>query len=463
MDSELFARALGNIGPEAVQRTQLSRRLRAIQPTPKIDFDGHGSQSTTIDSVQKDGQRGGIKDEIRAHRAGVNCIAIDPFEGRHLISGGAEASIKLWDLATAENSQHKFINRPTAVVEKSPSSHQYGINHLCFYPFDSLAFISSSYDHKLKVYSTENMTASATFDLESVIYSHSLSPIANHLLVACATQHAAVRLVDLRSGASTHSLAGHERAVLSVAWSPHEEYILASGGSDGTARLWDIRRSSNSLGVLDLEDSVGILGEDGLGKNARDRNHGKAHTDAVNGVVWTDDGKYLVTAGHDERVRVWDMSTGANALSHFGPIIKNNHLSTLLPLLVPSNALEPGKQVMFYPNQKEILMFDLFGGSLLKRFRLPGVAAAPIRGSAAQGNFRNRTTSLAWRAGDVGLYSAHSDGVIRVWLPVTPEDVEADKDEGQEANGEEDESRKRKRDALEEIFRDLTRQKITFT
>lgn len=349
------------------------------------------------------------------------------------------------------------------MIEKSPSSHQYGINHVCFYPFDSLAFISSSYDHKVKVYSTEHLTPSATFDLDSVVYSHSLSPMADHLLVACATQHAAVRLVDLRSGANTHSLAGHQRAVLSVAWSPHEEYILASGSSDGTARLWDIRRSSNSLGVLDLNDSVGILGEDGLGMNARDRHHGKAHTDTVNGVVWSDDGKYLVTAGHDERVRVWDMSTGANALCHFGPIIKNTHLSTLLPLLVPSNCLEPGKQVMFYPNQKEILMFDLFGGTLLKRLRIPGVVAAPIRGSAMQDNLRNRTTSLAWRAGYVGLYSAHSDGIIRVWLPVTPEDAAADKDTAQEANSDEDESRKRKRDALEEIFRDLTRQKITFT
>ncbi|KAL8850076.1 MAG: hypothetical protein Q9221_005002 [Calogaya cf. arnoldii] len=463
MESQLFARALGNIGPEAFQRAELSRRLHAIQSAPEIEFDGHGSPSTTIDSGQKNERQRGIKEEARAHRAGVNCIAIDRFEGRHLISGGAEASIKIWDLSKAENTQHRFTNYPTAAVKKSASSHQYGITHLCFYPFDSLAFISSSYDQKMKVYSTETMTASATFDLESAIYSHSVSPIASHLLVACATQHAAIRLVDLRSGASTHSLAGHQRAVLSVAWSPHEEYILASGGSDGTARLWDIRRSSNSLGVLDLEDSVGMLGEDGLGKNARDRNCGKAHTDAVNGVVWTEDGKYLVTAGHDERVRVWDMSTGANALSHFGPIIKNTHLSTLLPLLVLSNALEPGKQIMFYPNQKEILMFDLFGGTLLKRLRLPGAAAATIRGSAAQGNFRSRTTCLAQRASDVGLYSAHSDGVIRVWLPVTPEDAEADGDMAQEADGDEDGGLKRKRDALEEIFRDLTRQKITFS
>lgn len=313
------------------------------------------------------------------------------------------------------------------------------------------------------MYATETMTASATFDLDSALYSHSLSPIADHLLVACATQHSAVRLVDLRSGASTHSLAGHQRAVLSVAWSPHEEYILASGSSDGTVRLWDIRRSANSLGMLDLVDAVGIVGEDGLGKNARSRDQGKAHTDAVNGVVWTDDGKYLVTAGHDERVRVWDMGTGANALSHFGPIIKNTHLSTLLPLLVPSHLVQTGKQVMFYPNQKEILMFDLFEGTLFKRLRVPGVPAASIPGKVTQGSTRSRTTSLAWRAGHVGLYSAHSDGAIRAWLPRIQEEAQAENEEAQGLETSEDESRKRKREALDEVFRDLTKQKITFT
>ncbi|KAL8730017.1 MAG: hypothetical protein Q9166_004341 [cf. Caloplaca sp. 2 TL-2023] len=434
MDLQLFGRALGTIGPEAVQRAELSRRLYAIQSAPGVEFDGQGEQHRSTNNEV----RGSTATELRAHQAG------------------------LWDLENAENVQHKFIHHPAAVAKKSPSSHQYGVTHLCFYPFDSLAFLSSSFDHKLKVYATETMTVSATFDLDSVVYSHSISPIANHLLVACATQHSAVRLVDLRSGASTHSLAGHQRAVLSVAWSPHEEYILASGSSDGTARLWDIRRSANSLGVLDLEDSVGIVGEDGLGKNARSRNSGKAHSDAVNGIVWTDDGQYIVTAGHDERVRVWDMSIGANALSHFGPIIKNTHLSTLLPSLVPSHILDSGKQVMFYPNHKEILMFDLFEGTLLKRLRPEGLLAASTRSNATQGHLRSRIMSLGWRVGQVGLYSAHSDGVIRAWLPKTPEDVEAENEKAEVADGEEDERRKRKREALDEVFRDLTRQRITF-
>lgn len=379
-----------------------------------------------------------------------------------MLSGGAESSIILWDLESAENTLNRCIYKPAAKASKAPSAHKFGITHLSFYPFDSLAFLSTSYDHTLKIYATETLALSASFDLNSVVYSHALSPIADHLLVACATQHPAVRLVDLRSGASAHSLAGHHGAVLSVAWSPHDEYILASGGSEGTVKLWDIRRSAGSLGVLDMDDSVGIGGEDGRGKNARSRNHGKAHIGACNGVVWTEDGRHLVTAGHDERVRVWDVGVGANALSHFGPIIKNTHLSTLLPLLAPKHI--SSSQVMLYPNEKEPLMFDLFEGTLLKRLRAPGVAIAQASGSAGQRNIRNRITSLAWRAGDVELYSAHSDGLIRAWKPKTKEEMQIENDEAEQVDDEdEDESRKRKRQALDDVFRDLTRQKITFT
>ena len=323
--------------------------------------------------------------------------------------------------------------------------------------------MSSSYDHKLKIYATQSLVASASFDLGSVIYSHSLSPIADHLLVACATQHPAVRLVDLRSGATTHSLAGHAGSVLSVAWSPKDEYILASGGSDGAARLWDIRRSAGSLGVLDMDDSIGCLGDDGFGKNARPREHGKAHTGPCNGVVWTDDASILVTCGHDERVRCWDIGTGANALSHFGPIIKNSHLSTLLPLVIPSAVLQSGPRVMVYPNGEEILMFDLLEGTLLRRMRAVSVEEPNVDKASSRRNATCRVTSLAWRGGDIEMYSAHTDGTIRAWLPKTQEDMDVDAEEASETHHDEDEGRKRKREVLDQVFRDLTKQKITFT
>ena len=464
MPHNLLARTSGTLSPRAFEQVETARLLRSIQHAPGIGFDGSdGLASTKTNS--NDGRLPGDEEgqTIWAHKAGVNCLTVDHFEGRYMLSGGSDSSLLLWDLESVANTTKSFTYKPEVKAKKSSSSHTFGITHLSFYPFDSLAFLSSSYDHTLKMYATERLQVSASFDLDSVVYSHALSPIADHLLVACATQHPAVRLVDLRSGSRTHSLAGHQGAVLSVAWSPKDEYVLASGGSDGTARLWDIRRSAGSLGILDLEDSLGIGGEDGLGKSARSRNQGKAHVGACNGVTWKDDGRFLVTAGHDERVRVWDAHVGANALSHFGPIIKNTHLSTLIPLLIPDNVGTSAKSTMVYPNEKEILVFDLFEGTLLKRLRTPATVVAQADGSAGLRNVRNKVTSLAWRAGDIEMYSGHSDGLIRAWKPETKDVEELDREDVEGIDDGEDNDRKRKREALDEMFRDLTRQKITFT
>lgn len=357
---------------------------------------------------------------------------------------------------------------PEAILLKNgrtSTAHRFGITHLSFYPFDSAAFLSSSYDHHLKLYATETLAISADFDLQSIIYTHALSPIASHLLVACATQLPTVRLIDLRSGSSTHSLAGHHGALLSVAWSPTLEHILASGGVDGTVRLWDIRKSSGSLGVLDMEDSTGIAGFDGMGRGARGRNRGKAHQGAVNGLTWTDNGSYIVSAGHDDRVRVWDAGKGSNTLASFGPTLKNGHLSNLPLVTSPTSLTRPQKELLFYPNEREILMFELHEGRLIKRLRVPGPALAAVRSRTGERSTKNRTMALAWRSAVDGIYSSHSDGQIRAWMPRTKDDAIADEEEEQSLNNltaDDDISGKRKRQVLDDVFKSLTRQKISF-
>lgn len=299
-----------------------------------------------------------------------------------------------------------------------------------------------------------------------MVYSHALSPVASHLLVACATQHPAVRLVDLRSGASTHSLAGHGGAVLTVAWHPRQEHVLCSGASDGSVRLWDIRRSASCLGALSMDDSIGVVGTDGVGGYARSRQRGKAHDGPANGVAWTDSGDYIVSTGHDERIRVWDAATGANTLVNFGPALKNSHTSSLLPLLSPSSITGPDRELLFFPNPRELLVYELHSGNLLNRLRTPSYTASHTSVGAGSGtrNVLNRTTSLAWRAYNVELYSGHSDGTIRCWQPRTWEDKLDVADEEDGVREERDAAeRKRKRDDLDDIVNSLTKRKVTFT
>ena len=84
MTSALFSRALGFIGPQALQKAETSRRLTSLQAAPGIRFDG-SSDGVAPPKAQRNGV--GEGDElgggaIWAHKAGVNCLAIDRFEGR---------------------------------------------------------------------------------------------------------------------------------------------------------------------------------------------------------------------------------------------------------------------------------------------------------------------------------------------------------------------------------------------
>ncbi|QDS67566.1 hypothetical protein FKW77_003378 [Venturia effusa] len=456
MNALLLNREAAISSPGDLRRSYNDKLLRAIQPSntrfeptaANADHEEHGDEEPE--------HRFPI-----AHHGGVNSIAIDRFEGRYLLSGGADASIAIWDLeAPHATNSSAATYRALATAPRGVSPHTHGITQISFFPFDSLAFLSSSYDHALKIGSTETLQVSATFNLESVVYAHATSNIASHLLVACATQHPAVRLVDLRSGAASHALAGHTGALLTVAWSPVDEHVLASGGTDGTVRFWDIRKSAGFLGAMDMEDSVGIVGYNGLGIGARRRERGKAHIGPVNGIAWSEDGRHIVSTGHDEKIRVWNTIAGANTLANFGPLLKNRHLSRLLPCLTPSSLTSGGKDVLFFPSEKEILMFETFEGRLIKRLRTPGLSSSGTVGNAKV-DFKQRVVDLAWRAHNLELYSAHGDGSIRAWKPRTIEDALADEEEMEEREAEE-RDRKRKREALENVYQDLARKRVLF-
>jgi DNA excision repair protein ERCC-8 len=464
MNSYLLNRSTGTISQHELRRYALHRQLLAIQASD-LRFDGNLHQASQQASLSSNGSLS-LDEKPIAHHNGVNALTIDRFEGRYLLSGGADATISLWDLqASTEQTSDGTKGSPTLhsplATSRKGSTHKFGVTDISYYPFDSLAFLSSSYDHNLCLSSSETLTPAATFDLDSAIYAHAVSPIASHLLVACATQLPAIRLVDLRSGASAHSLAGHVGAVLTVGWSPKDEHVLASGGVDGTIRLWDVRRSAAALGVLDLEDSIGVLGYDGKGIGARPVSRGKAHMGACNGLAWSDCGRWLVSTGHDEKIRVWSMAEGRNTLASFGPVVRNRGLGRLVPCLVPSNLVGSGHEMLFFPNEKEILQFEMLEGTMIKRLRVPGIS----RGQGAPNAkvaLKNKVLDLAWRSHNVELYSGHGDGTIRAWKPYLPEDKLAD-DEDREEEIQAENERKRKREALESVYQDLTRKKMIFS
>jgi DNA excision repair protein ERCC-8 len=459
MNQLLTDRRGGLIGNGTLASYYLTRSLYSLAAWPHLRFDGEeAAPPDEIAEITGEPTTNIARKISWAHQAGVNSLAVEPFEHKLMLSGGADPSIRLWDLESTSPSRDPQILRPLATVKRTSDTHKFGITHLSWYPFEPTAFLSSSYDHTLKIYSTATLQPSASFKLEGIVYSHALSPIAQHLLVATCTQHPILRLVDLHSGTSTHSLAGHSGAVLAAAWSPRNEFILASGGIDGTVLIWDVRQSRGTLSQLDLEDSLGLLKRHGQGSRAS----AKAHNGPVNGVHWTDDGNYIVTAGHDNAVRVWDASTGANTLANFGPSIRNAKLETKGMLTSNGEWTGTEKQVLIYPNEGEVLVAELHEGRIVSRLRVPGPREAVVRAMTGTGerHVKRRVTSLSWLGPGKGFVSGGSDGVVRVWGPMADEDaVDEMEDEGEKML---DKNEKRKREVLDEVFKDLTKAKITF-
>ncbi|KAI1381028.1 WD40 repeat-like protein [Hypoxylon crocopeplum] len=480
MNQLIFERSTGNVGPNVFARLQTTQLLNSFRPAPRFRFDG-GERGT---AVRDDGDGAVTPDAsstLWAHQAGVNALALERFDGRILVSGGLDASIKLWDLEQCANPSKAYTYTPVAKIPRSNQTHKFGITHLSFYPFDSAAFLSTSYDQTLKVWATERASLSASFSLGYKIYTHATSSIASHLLVACGTQHPAVRLVDLRSGSNVQNLASHKGAILATSWSPRHEHVLATGSVDGTVKIWDIRRAGGVIGMLDHEDSLGLYHNGLLDTNGkvRVRASAKAHSTPVNGLTWTDDGAYIVSAGHDRRIRVWDAATGRNTLASFGPSIRNSQLASVTMFTSPVGLTAPGKELLFWPNDTEILVFDLHNGHVVTKLRGTGPAVAGIRSAGgAQRSIKNRIASIVWRGAGGGggsgssgvvmgganaagaIFSAHLDGQIRAWMPSLEGEDSEDEDDTLDGASEE---RAKKRKALDDVFRGLMGKKITFT
>lgn len=79
MTFNLLGRALGSVSPQALQQAEASRLLHSLQFAPGIEFDG--SDGPPISGSAR-GSEGGGEEACLAHKAGVNCLTIDPFEGR---------------------------------------------------------------------------------------------------------------------------------------------------------------------------------------------------------------------------------------------------------------------------------------------------------------------------------------------------------------------------------------------
>lgn len=190
-------------------------------------------------------------------------------DGRFLVSGGDDKTVKLWDLESGR-------------LIKTLEGHAKAVLSVFISP-NNRWIVSGSSDHTVKLWDIESGCIISTFKGHNDwVNSVFISPD-NRRIVSGSTDQS-VKLWDLENRVLIKTLEGHDSAVLSVFVSPDNRRIV-SGGDDKRVKIWDLK---NGKLIKKLD----------------------GHSDTVSSVFVSPDNRRIASCGRDKRIKLWDMNSG---------------------------------------------------------------------------------------------------------------------------------------------------------
>jgi WD40 repeat protein len=205
---------------------------------------------------------------LTGHSEWVYSVAISP-DGKTLASGGEDKTIKLWNLATGEQI-------------RTLTGHSDWVFSIAISP-DGKTLASGSRDKTIKLWNLATGEQIRTLTGHStLINSVAISPDGKTL--ASGSWDKTIKLWNLATGEQIYTLTGHSSYVNSVAISPDGK-TLASGGDDNTIKLWNLATGAEIRTL-------------------------KGHSDSVQSIAISPDGKTLVSGSGDDTIKLWNLATG---------------------------------------------------------------------------------------------------------------------------------------------------------
>lgn len=392
-------------------------------------------------------------------------LALDPVDERFLLTGSATSRVLLFDLQALDGAAGEAFDAHNelppvcsarAVAEPGATARaslQFGVSAVDWYPVDGGMFVSSSLDGHVRVWDSDAFAVVSEFALGSKVFAAQFSRVATtHALVAAVTAQHEVRLCDVAVGAATHSLLGHRDEVWALAWSLANEFQLATGARDGDVRLWDIRRSgatacllalnhdghavvpgrahvrtnvqrgpSPSLSAAARPESRKRQRVDALSRSSSTGSTGSsvrrtdphaaasvssvtAHRAGVNSLAYTPDGRYLLSSGTDQKLRLWHSASGEHAFINYDGV-QNHVAARSVQMAVVQEADAAQSTLVFHPNGRDgqLHAYDVFSDR----------GTPLMRATAHYGQI----TACVYRRATRELFTGGEDGLIMKWQP----------------------------------------------
>jgi WD40 repeat protein len=257
---------------------------------------------------------GSVRLTLRGHEGLVKALAVSR-DGRRLLSGAVDRSVRLWDLETG---------RPLQVL----SGHRGEVTSVAFGADDRIA-LSGAQDHTLRLWHLDTGTPGPVFEGHADFVT-SIATSADGAEAWSGSGDKSIRHWSLAASPAAQPALACEEPVTMLALSADGTWAL-TGSRNVPPSVWNVA-DQRVVGVLD------------------------AHGDIVTGVWLSADGRRAVTSSRDRTLRVWDVAS--NRCAH----TLRGHAESVRRLAVDAD----GRHAVSLSRDRTLRVWDLHAGRAVR-------------------------------------------------------------------------------------------------